>query len=187
MNSEQAVAHVIRSLEENCIDYMIVGALSCNLYGVPRASVDADIVVDLRSNSILPVLDQLGTDFKCDPQLSFELLTGSHRNVIHYLPTGFDIELFHLGNDEHHHTRFKRRIAIELPELGRNAQVQTAEDLIIQKLRWARRKDLDDIVNVLTISASKLDWDYILLWTQKHETIDLLNELRQEAGCQPNP
>ena len=183
MNSEQAVAHVILCLERCQIDYMIVGALSCNLYGVPRASVDADIVVDLTERSLVPVLEQLGADFKCDPQVAFELLTGSHRNVVHFLPTGFDIELFHLGKDEHHRVRFERKVAIELPELGRAALVQTAEDLIIQKLRWARRKDLDDIVNVLTISAAKMDWAYIWLWAEKHGTEELLSELRMEAGC----
>jgi hypothetical protein len=62
------------------------------------------------------------------------------------------------------------------------AYVQTAEDLIIQKLRWARRKDFDDIVNVLTVSAIGLDWKYIKEWTERHGTTALLEELKSEAG-----
>ncbi len=62
------------------------------------------------------------------------------------------------------------------------AYIQTAEDLIIQKLRWARRKDLDDIVNVLTVSANGLDWKYINEWTEQHGTTALLEELKSEAG-----
>ena len=181
MNSEQAVAHVINRLEEQSIEYMVVGALSCNLYGVPRASVDADIVVDLRDRSMRVICEGLGDDFKLDPQLMMEMLTGSKRNVLHFIPTGFDIELFYLSDDAHHRERFQRRQRIEIPELGRPASVQTAEDLIIQKLRWARRKDLDDIVNVIAVSSSKLDWNFIWQWTKQHGTSELLSQLKTEA------
>lgn len=182
MNSEQAVAQVISCLEELGIEYMLVGALSCNVYGVPRASADADLVIDLGERSLHDCVSKLGPDFKLDPQLSFEMLTGSHRNLIHFLPTGFDIELFRLSNDPHHRVRFSRRAKIALPELDRVAYVQTAEDLIIQKLRWARRKDLDDIVNVLTVSADGLDWNYVNEWTERHGTTALLEQLKLEAG-----
>lgn len=98
MNSEQAVAHVISCLEELGIEYMLVGALSCNVYGVPRATADADLVIDLGERNLLDCISILGPEFRLDPQLSFEVLTGSHRNVIHFLPTGFDIELFRLSS-----------------------------------------------------------------------------------------
>jgi len=41
MNSEQALARVIERLEEEWVDYMVVGAMSSNLYGVPRATDEA--------------------------------------------------------------------------------------------------------------------------------------------------
>ena len=167
MNSEQAVAHVISCLEEFGIEYMLVGALSCNVYGIPRASADADLVVDLGERDLLDCMSKLGP---------------SHRNVIHFLPTGFDIELFRLSDDPHHRVRFGRRVKIALPELDKIAYVQTAEDLVVQKLRWARRKDLDDIVNVLTVSAHGLDWKYINEWAQQHGTTALLDQLKLEAG-----
>jgi hypothetical protein len=182
VNSEQAVAHVISCLEELGIEYMLVGALSCNVYGVPRATADADLVIDLGERNLLDCISILGPEFRLDPQLSFEVLTGSHRNVIHFLPTGFDIELFRLSNDPHHRVRFGRRANITLPELDRVVYVQTAEDLIIQKLRWARRKDLDDIVNVLTVNANSLDWRFINEWTERHGTTALLEQLKSEAG-----
>ena len=182
MNSEQAVAQVISCLEELGIEYLLVGALSCNVYGVPRASADAYFVIDLGERSLHDCISKLGPDFKLDPQLSFEILTGSNRNLLHFLPTGFDIELYRLSNDPRHRVRFGRRAKIALTDLDRVAYVQTAEDLIIQKLRWARRKDLDDIVNVLTVSAIGLDWKYIKEWTERHGTTALLEELKTEAG-----
>ena len=46
MSSEQALARLIDALENEDVPYMLVGALSSNLYGVPRATNDADLVVE---------------------------------------------------------------------------------------------------------------------------------------------
>ena len=45
MTSEAAVARLVERLEADGVPYMFTGALSANLYGVPRATCDADIVV----------------------------------------------------------------------------------------------------------------------------------------------
>ncbi len=55
------------------------------------------------------------------------------------------------------------------------------EDVIIQKLRWHREKDIDDARKVLQVQLAKLDWEYMTLWTIKHGTFDLLQQLRSEA------
>ena len=41
MSSAQAVARLMESLERDGVPHMLVGALSSNLYGVPRATNDA--------------------------------------------------------------------------------------------------------------------------------------------------
>ena len=53
---------------------------------------------------------------------------------------------------------------------------------MIQKLRWARRKDLDDIVNLIAVSGDELDWEYVNRWAKVHGTSNLLTDLRAEAG-----
>lgn len=45
MTSDQALARVIDRLELGAVGYLLVGALSSNLYGVPRATDDADVEV----------------------------------------------------------------------------------------------------------------------------------------------
>ena len=110
-----------------------------------------------------------------------EGITGSVRNVVRFKPTHFDIELFRLGDDPHHQQRFARRRRKQIPELDREAWVPTPEDVVVQKIRWARRKDLDDVVNVISVSGEKLDWDYIRRWTNDHGTTELLAQMRDEA------
>ena len=52
MNSEEATAAVIDALDALQIPYMVVGSFSTNFYGIPRATQDADIVVQLEPGAI---------------------------------------------------------------------------------------------------------------------------------------
>jgi hypothetical protein len=182
MTSEQAVGRLIELLEREGVGYLLVGAFSSNLYGVPRATNDADVVVQFESFNLVEFCARLGDDFVLDRQMLMEGFTGSVRNVINFKPTGFTIEIFRLGNDPHHQERFARRRRLHVPECCCEAWVAAPEDVVIQKLRWARRKDLDDVVNLLAVSGSTLDWGYLRGWTEKHGTTGLLDDLRTEAG-----
>jgi hypothetical protein len=61
MTSEQAVARLIEALEREGVGYMLVGAYSSNLYGVPRATDDADVVIEFGSFNIVEFRRRLGT------------------------------------------------------------------------------------------------------------------------------
>lgn len=187
MLSEDAVAAVVDALEACQIEYMIVGAFSSNAYSIGRSTKDADFVVSLQGVQLPELMQRLGGDFRLDPQLQFETLTGSVRNIIRYLPTKFEIELFRLNQkDEHHLERFRRRRRQLLRPINREVWIPTAEDVVIQKLRWQRRKDLDDVVQVLGVSGAHMNWGYLTAWTQKHGTHALLQELMKEAAIVPN-
>ena len=181
MNSLDATAKFIETLEQLSIPYMLVGAFSSNAYGIPRATKDADFVVQMVQGDLGRVAERLGSEFRLDRQMRLETITNSVRNVITYLPTRFDIELFRLSEDEHHAERFRRRTRRQIGELNCEAWIPTAEDVLIQKLRWQRRKDLDDVASVLAVSAKLLDWDYLTHWTKIHGTFDLLNQVRAEC------
>jgi hypothetical protein len=181
MNGEQATAHVLSKLSELGIDHMLVGAFSSNAYGVPRATKDADIVVEFKDVSVAEFCSHLDSGFSLDRQMMLEGFTGSTRNVVTHVESGFDIELFRLGKDSHHQKRFARKQRHIILELDVETWIPTVEDVIIQKLRWARRKDQDDIVNVLSVSGDSLDWNYVRHWTDQHGTTELLEQLKGEA------
>ncbi len=178
MDSAQAVTRTIEALEACDIEYMVVGAFSSNIYGVPRSTRDADIVVRPGDKTLAGVIQLLGDDYTFDRQLRLEGFTGSLRNDLLHIPTGFRFELFRLGKDKHHQVRFDRRLQMNLPTLGVTAWVPTAEDVVIQKLRWARPKDREDVSDVLLIQGDRLDFEYVRHWTDLHGTTELLEELR---------
>ena len=176
-----AIRQVVASLEATKIPYMLVGSFSSNYYSYPRATNDADFVIEYTDGVLGQLIAGLNQDFILDQQLSFETITGSLRNVLTFLPTKFDIELFRLSDDEHDMLRFERRKAVAVLELQTKAVLPTAEDVIIQKLRWQREKDISDARKVLQIQFTKLDWKYIRHWTGKHGTDNLLETLYREA------
>ena len=134
-----------------------------------------------KSCDLTRIAQECGEDYFLDPQLTFETITNSIRNVLLYRPTKFKIELFHKTEDPHHQQRFARRVEKFLPELIFKTPIPTAEDVVIQKIRWQRLKDVDDAKNIIQYQFESLDWEYLRRWTNQHGTTDILEELREEA------
>ena len=182
---EEAVSLLLDTLNGLSLDYMVVGSFSSNRYGVPRATKDADLVLRIVADQRERLFAELPKSFRIDPQVSFEMVTGTWRQIIELPEIPFTIELFELSGDAHDQSRFGRRKKLTL--LGREAWLPTAEDVVIQKLRWckgARRgKDYDDAVAVMGVQGEKsLDWPYIEHWCTLHETLDVLAEAKAEAA-----
>ncbi len=172
---------VVDALNAEQIPYLLVGSFSSNFYGIPRSTKDADFVIELSGKSVMSLLKHFPPEFHLDPQMRFESVTGTPRNVIDVTGTPFQVELFRLSTDPHDQERFRRRVSIV--SHGRTVYLPTPEDVVITKLLWAMRlgrsKDSDDIRDVLSVQQSSLDWDYIHKWCAEHQTRELLDRIRQ--------
>jgi predicted nucleotidyltransferase len=172
MTSNQVVVEIARALKEEGVPYMLVGSYSSNMYSIPRSTQDADFVIQLATTSIGAIAGRLGPGFELDPQMTFETVTGTMRYKVAHSDTSFTVELFLLGDDVYDRTRFSRRAQRPFEET--EVYVASAEDVIINKLRWHRRKDAEDIANVIAMSGDLLDWEYIHHWCDVHGTRELL-------------
>ncbi len=179
MTLRQLVRDVVALLEGNRIDYLIVGAIAYFLYGRPRVTNDGDFVVAADADALEQILTHLPLGCRLDPQARMELFTGTMRWVVNAEGTPFKLELFLLGEDLHHREEFSRRKRLWLPHIGLEASVVTAEDLIVQKLRWARAKDIADIGDILSVQGDALDFAYIERWGRAHGTLARLEEIRR--------
>lgn len=175
MTLEEATSRVIAALEEAGVAHMLVGGLTSNYYGIPRATQDADVVVQLSATDQLSrVADLLGPTFAIDSQASFETITGNIRHVVRLPDTPFVVELFVLGDDPFQVERFRRRVPTRIPSLGDRLFLPTPEDVVVQKVRWGRPKDLEDARDVLAVQGDALDMHYIETWCGRHDTSDRL-------------
>ncbi|MES2660164.1 MAG: hypothetical protein V4689_16190 [Verrucomicrobiota bacterium] len=184
-SGEDAVAVLLDALNSLGLGYMVVGSFSSNRYGVPRATKDADFVLNVAAVDREKLHAALPDAFKVDPQVSFEMVTGTWRQVIQIPSIPFTIELFELSNDLHDQCRFSRRRRLTL--LSRDAWLPTPEDVIVQKLRWClggrRSKDFDDAVAVMAVQGkASLDWPYIEKWCAEHGTQEVLAQAKSDAA-----
>lgn len=173
MTTDAAAVHVLGVLTSLGIPNMLVGSYSRNYYSIPRATKDVDIVMELTSPHVLSELARrLGPPFVLDEQISFETITGNVRHIIRCTGSPVVIELFILGDDEFQKHRFSRRKEVSIPALNARICLPTAEDVIVQKLRWGRPKDLDDVKDVLAVQAGKLNHTYIRDWCGRLGILD---------------
>ena len=184
-SGEDAVYLLIDRMNEVGIDYMIVGSLSSNAYGIARATKDADFVIQTSEEKRLVLLRSLPSGFVIDEQVTFETVTGHRRQILKLPKIPYVIELFDLSDEPFDRERFARRKATVLA--GRAAWLPSPEDVVVQKLRWAflakRPQDLIDASNVIQVSGEFLDWVYVEKWCATLNVTATLAEARTLANA----
>jgi hypothetical protein len=182
MTTEEIALRVVDVLNEHAIPYMLVGSLCTNFHSVPRATDDADIVIQTELTNAARLVEIQCPELSLNPQFGFESVMGTKKLVLRAEAEDFDVELFGLSEDPHDQQRFLRRMKVEWE--GRTTWIASAEDAIIMKLRWGhlagRRKDLVDVSAVIAFKGDKLDWPYIEGWCDRHGSRPLLEQLRAE-------
>jgi hypothetical protein len=182
MKADEIVRTVLSALEQTGISYVLVGSFASNVYGILRATKDADFVIQTAPGQFGEFMKLLGSNFVRDPQIQFETVTGTKKIVVAEKDSGFEIEFFELSKDPHDQSRFARRRRFEL--LGRDVWILTPEDVLVTKLNWLHRanrgKDLLDVENVIAVQGDALDWSYIEHWCDQHGSRPLLEKIRDE-------
>ena len=183
MTREEALDKVLDVLADLRVPHMVVGSLASNYHGIPRATQDVDLVVQLETTTIAEIAGRLADGFRLDRQTSFETVTGTVRHVLEMIDAAFYVELFLLSDDPYDRVRFERRQPATLG--SRDTFVLTPEDVIVTKLRWARQgdrqKDLDDVRNVIAVQQESIDWDYVNEWCCRHGTSKALEDIRSSV------
>lgn len=175
----EIVQRFLELLESRGVDYVLVGGIAAMHYGIPRFTKGADFVVAAPPSEIDHLLSDLPPGFVVEPQARMELFTGTMRWVISIENTHYKVEIFILGSDAHHAAEFERRRRVWLPLVERELWTASAEDIIIQKLRWARPHDLADVRDILSVQGEGLDKAYLERWCREHGTLERLEEIRR--------
>lgn len=182
MTFGELLALVIGLLERSGVPYMVTGSLASSYHGEPRATRDADIVID-PSREALDRLTAglLDSGFYVDRDVARAALAG--RSQFNAIGTDASKVDFMIRRDRPFSLEeFRRRQRADL--LGTPGFVATAEDVILAKLEWAKasgsERQLDDVAGIVAI-ATGLDLPYVDRWAAALGVEDAWRAIREEA------
>jgi hypothetical protein len=165
---EEALRRVIDILERLDVPYMVTGSVATSYHGRPRATHDADIVLDPtpeQLESMVRDLDRAG--FYVDADGAREALR--RRRQFNAIETQYasKIDLIVRKDSMFSQEEFARRQRADLPFRDAVTLV-SPEDAILSKLEWARQsgdseRQLRDAAGVLELNPA-LDRPYVEKW-----------------------
>ena len=182
------VFQVIDILEELGLRYHLGGSFASAIHGVPRQTMDADLVVDLSPTTVSLLVDRLRDTFYVDLDVAVDAVArhGSF-NAIHFT-RGFKVDFFAKGVDEFDDIELERSISVQISnDPPKHAMVKTAEDTILRKLQWFREggevseRQRKDVLGVLATVGESLDHGYLRTWATKLGVSDLLERALAEV------
>jgi hypothetical protein len=184
------VARLADAFDRLGISYLVGGSLASSLYGVPRATQDADILADVRLKHVQPLTKELENDFYIASELILDAIRDrSSFNVIH-LPTMFKADIFLPREDAWSREEMNRARteSIPLAETNRAVRFSSPEDTILHKLLWYRLggeisdQQWGDILGILKIQGSSIDFAYLESYAGMLNIADLLARVRKPLG-----
>jgi hypothetical protein len=115
----EACARLLEVLDRMEIPYAVGGSVASSAHGIPRTTLDIDLVVDFKRDQIDAFAAELQPDFYADAAMIREaFVLGRAVNLIH-LRTAWKFDLFPLKKDEYSRTEFARRSFREVRPDGR--------------------------------------------------------------------
>jgi hypothetical protein len=188
-NPAEAFTHLLGVLDRMEIGYEVVGSVASSAHGIPRTSLDIDLVVDIRPEQIEEFAAALQGEFYADAdQITEAFARKRAANLIH-LRTAWKFDLFPHGRDEYSRMEFSRRAWREIRPDGVHTiecAVMSPEDLILRKLEWYRaggensERQWNDLRGMCKTKGKQLDMGYLRQWSARLRIDDLLQQLLGE-------
>jgi len=182
MTSEDALKLLLSKLDKSGIPYMITGSFASNIHGIPRATQDADIVIEVQRRTLERFLESLGSAFYRSSEAAMDALARQQMFNIVHLETGFKVDLIIRKSRPFSRVEFSRRQPAFY--LGADRWFATAEDTILAKLEWSRigssERQFNDALNVAKLQRDNLDRAYLEKWAIELGVMDLLERLFQD-------
>jgi len=174
---------IIDALETSKIPYMLSGSMCSSFHGQPRATNDADIVIDPTKEQLLSFVDSLGADYYVSRDGALESLENHSRFNVIDVQAGWKADLIIRKNRAFSEQEFARRNRADL--MGMNLFIVSPEDSILSKLEWSKGREsqaqFNDARSVLVVQWDRLDFDYLKKWAMVLNVEDSLEQLLKEV------
>src|SRR3989338_1211241 len=163
---ERLLEVLAKSLEQNHIEYLIVGGQAVLIYGEPRLTRDIDVTLGVGTER-LPDIRRIAQD------LRWEILTDSPESfvketmVLPCLDPESEIRIdFIFSFSEYERQAMERAKQVKIGQT--QDRFASVEDLLIHKVVAGRPRDLEDARTVV-LKNPKIDVSYIEKWLRQFE------------------
>ena len=186
-----AIAPVAAELERLGVSYYVGGSVASSSHGIPRSTLDVDLIADLLPKHAAPLVEALQADYYISrPAVSDAIARRSCFNVIHSA-TSFKVDIFAVKNRPYDRVVLQRiqKKAISEDDPSGQFYIASAEDVVLSKLEWYRLGDevsdsqWRDVIGVMRVQQNALDRPYLEKWAAELGVADLLERAWKEAAA----
>ena len=187
-----ALRGVLDVFEQLAIPYYVGGSLASSAYGLPRTTMDADLVGDVTLTHVASLVRSLRDRYYVsEAMIARAIADVSSFNLIH-LQTTVKIDVFILKKDAYHRSALARRVKDRLIDDDPASAVflSSAEDVILSKLEWyemgqrVSERQWLDVLGIIKVQGESLDGEYLVEWSGVLGVSELLRHAYQEAGVE---
>ena len=183
IEQNEFLERVIKALNNAHIPYMISGSIGSSFHGQPRATNDADIVIDPTKEQVPGFVDALGPDCYVSKDAAIGALQNNSMFNVIDTESGAKADLIIRKKRPFSQQEFTRRT--QVPFAGTDAYVLSPEDSILSKLEWGKGRPSEiqfkDALGVLLAQKDNLDFDYLKRWAKELGIEDALKQLMKAA------
>jgi hypothetical protein len=183
MTEQELLQDCLRRLSNSGIEYMLVGSMAGNYWGIPRSTHDIDFVIEYEADEVDQIVSLFDKDFFIQRSSVESALKPPYQFNALDNRSALKVDFFRLAGDAYELERFKRRRKVKI--LAVEASIAAPEDIVLHKLRWYRispsDRQLTDAAGIVSVSGEAMDDDYLDHWANEIQVTELLIRVREMA------
>lgn len=182
-----ALQPVVQVFDELEIPYTISGSVGSSLHGIARATLDIDLVANIKRENVPTFVERLKADYYIDDAMIQSAIQNERSFNLVHLKTMLKIDVFVLKTrsfDQSAFTRRRKQVLLSMNEYF----VTTPEDLILHKLEWYElggrisERQWRDVIGILKVQENNLNWEYLTKWAKTLKIFDLLEKAKLDSS-----
>lgn len=184
----EAITPIVEELEDLGIPYHIGGSVASSIYGLPRLTIDVDMVVNILPGQVRSFVLRLQSDYYIDEDSVREAIRRRSSFSIVHFGTSLKVDIFIPKSRLFDQEELKRIEPKMIEGSDRPFNVASPEGTILNKLEWYKMgggvsdRQWNDILGVLKVRGTALDMQYLKRWANALGVADSLERALEDAG-----